>query len=171
MLRADASVTGRSIVRALCHQLCSCCEPSDSLEVGSSFYHDKRESDGVDSLTSSGLELRYQAKAWRLWAELDFGWLEPLEGDRILQVGWYLQPSYEFANGLTPYFRMERIDPSTDVASDHGYDFVAGINYEVSGGFMIKVENNYFKGASASSLAVFPGASYNEIKAAVVLGF
>jgi len=146
-------------------------EPTEALEVGTSFYHDTPDSDGVGSLTSSGLELRYQARAWKLWAELDFGWLEPLEGDNILQVGWYLQPSYEFDNGLTPYFRLERVDPSKDVAEDHGYDVIAGLNYEVSGGFMIKIENNYFKGASGSSLAEFPGASYNEIKAAVVLGF
>jgi len=146
-------------------------EPTEALEVGTSFYHDTPDSDGVGSLTSSGLELRYQARAWKLWAELDFGWLEPLEGDKILQVGWYLQPSYEFDNGLTPYFRLERVDPSKDVAEDHGYDVIAGLNYEVSGGFMIKIENNYFKGASGSSLAEFPGASYNEIKAAVVLGF
>jgi hypothetical protein len=146
-------------------------EPSEALEVGTSFYFDQPDSEGVSSLKSSGLELRYQARSWKLWAELDFGWLEPAEGDDILQVGWYLQPSYEFDNGLTPYFRVERIDPSTDVADDHGYDFIIGLNYEVSGGFMIKVENNTFKGASESSLAQFPGSSYNEIKAAVVLGF
>jgi hypothetical protein len=146
-------------------------EPTEALEVGASFYHDKADSDGVGSLTSSGLELRYQARAWKLWAELDFGWLDLQEGGEILQVGWYLQPSYEFENGLTPYFRLERVDPSTDVAEDHGYDVIAGVNFEVSGGFMIKVENNYFKGASQSSLAGFPGAGYNEIKAAVVLGF
>ncbi len=146
-------------------------EPTEALEVGTSFYHDQPDSDGVGSLTSSGLELRYQARAWKLWAELDFGWLDPEEADEILQVGWYLQPSYEFDNGLTPYFRLERVDPSTDVANDHGYDVIVGVNYEVSGGFMIKFENNYFKGASESSLAGFPGAGYNEIKAAVVLGF
>jgi len=146
-------------------------EPTEALEVGTSFYRDQPDSDGVSSLTSGGLELRYQARAWKLWAELNFGWLEPQEGDEILQMGWYLQPSYEFESGLTPYFRLERVDPSTDVADDHGYDVIAGLNYEVSGGFMIKIENNYFRGASGSSLAEFPGASYNEIKAAVVLGF
>jgi len=146
-------------------------EPSESLEVGASFYRDKQDSDGVSSLTSSGVELRYQARAWKVWAELDLGWLEPEDGDEILQMGWYVQPSYEFESGLTPYFRLERVDPSTDVADDHGYDVIAGLNYEVSGGFMIKIENNYYKGASSSSLAEFPGAGYNEIKAAVVLGF
>jgi Phosphate-selective porin O and P len=146
-------------------------EPTESLEVGTSFYHDRPDSDGVSSLTSGGLELRYQARSWKLWAEVAFGWLDPEGGDEILQMGWYLQPSYEFDNGLTPYFRLERVDPSSDRADDHGYDVIAGLNYEVSGGFMIKIENNYFKGASASSLADLPGADYNEIKAAVVLGF
>ncbi len=146
-------------------------EPTESLEVGTSFYQDTPDADGVGSLASTGVELRYQTRAWKLWAELDFGWLDPQEGDRILQTGWYVQPSYEFENGMTPYFRVERVDPSSDVDDDQGYDFIAGLNYEVSGGFMIKVENNYFKGASASSLAQFPGSGYNEIKAAVVLGF
>jgi hypothetical protein len=146
-------------------------EPSDAIEIGNSFYYDKSESDGVDDLTSYGIEFRYQSRAWRVLAEGAFGWLQPLEGDRILQVGWYVQPSYEFDNGVTPYFRIEQIDPDRSVPDDHGYDFVTGINYEISAGFMIKVENNYFKGASASSLAQYPGDGYSEIKAAVVLGF
>jgi hypothetical protein len=146
-------------------------EPTESLEVGTSFYYDKPDADEVSSLVSDGVELRYQARAWKLWAELAFGWLEPFEGDKILQVGWYVQPSYEFENGLTPYLRVERVDPDTDTADDHGYDLIVGLNYEISGGFMLKLENNYFTGASNSTLAEFPGASYNEIKAAVVLGF
>ena len=72
---------------------------------------------------------------------------------------------------MTPYVRLERIDPNTDVADDHGYNFIVGLNVEISGGFMIKAENNYYKGASDSTLARYPNASYNEIKAAVVLGF
>ena len=66
---------------------------------------------------------------------------------------------------------FERVDPNTDVANDHGYDFIAGLNWEVAPGFMFKIENNYFKGADDSTLAQFPGNGYSEIKAAVVLGF
>jgi hypothetical protein len=146
-------------------------EPSESLSVGNSFYHDKIESDGVDKIVSDGLEFRYQGATWQIWAEAAFGWLTPEEGDTILQIGWHIQPSYSFDNGLTPYARIERVDPNTKIDNDHGYDFIVGINYEVAGGFMIKAENNYFKGASESTLAQYPNASYNEIKAAVVLGF
>lgn len=146
-------------------------EPSDTISIGNSFYHDKVESDGVDKIVSDGVEFRYQGMAWQVWSEIAFGWLTPDDGDRIFQVGWYIQPSYSFDNGMTPYLRFEGVDPNRDVDEDHGYVFIFGLNYEISGGFMIKAENNYFKGASRSTLAEYPNASYNEIKAAVVLGF
>jgi Putative beta-barrel porin-2, OmpL-like. bbp2 len=146
-------------------------EPTSDLEIGNSFYYDKRTADGVNQLKSYGLELRYQVKSWRILAESAFGWLEPTEGAKVLQVGWYVQPSYEFRNGMSPYMRIERIDPDRNEANDQGYDLIVGLNYEISAGFMIKIENNHFTGASESSLAQFPGRSYNEIKAAVALGF
>lgn len=146
-------------------------EPTEAMQFGNSFYYDKQESAGVDSLVSDGLEFRYQTGTWRVIAEFVFGWLQPLDGDQVTQIESFVQPSYYFDNGMTPYLRFEYIDPDTDTAKDHGYDLVVGLNYEISGAFMIKVENNYFKGADESSLAQFPGSSYNEIKAAVVLGF
>ena len=146
-------------------------EPTDSVSIGNSFYHDKVEADGVDKIVSDGLEFRYQTDTWRVIAELTYGWLTPETGNQIQQIGWYIQPSYYFKYGLTPYLRLERVDPNLDIADDHGYDLIVGLNYEISGGFMVKVENNYYKGASNSTLAQYPNASYNEIKAAVVLGF
>ena len=146
-------------------------EPTESFSIGNSFYHDKVEADGVEKIVSDGLEFRYQTDTWRVIGELAFGWLTPERGDRIHQVGWHIQPSYYFENGLTPYVRLERVDPNTAVADDHGYDLIVGLNYEIAGGFVIKAENNYYKGASNSTLAQYPNASYNEIKAAVVLGF
>ena len=146
-------------------------EPTDSLEIGNSFYYDKRTADSVDHITSYGLELRYQTRSWRLLAESAFGWLTPLDGPAVLQVGWYVQPSYEFRNGVSPYVRFEWLDSNRDTPDDQGYDLIVGVNYEVSPGFMLKLENNKYWGGSASSLAQFPGRGYNEVKAAVVLGF
>jgi hypothetical protein len=146
-------------------------EPTGTMMVGASFYYDKVQAGGLDRLVSDGLEFRYQRGAVQLLAEVALGWLRPLEDEERLQVGWYLQPSYHFENGVTPYARLERVDPNTDRPDDHGYVFIAGVNLEISAGFMVKIENNYFKGASQSSLAQFPGRSYNELKTAVVLGF
>ena len=96
----------------------------------------------MEKIVSDGLEFRYQTDTWRVIGELAFGWLTPERGDRIHQVGWHIQPSYYFENGLTPYVRLERVDPNTAVANDHGYDLIVGLNYEIAGGFMIKAENN-----------------------------
>ena len=120
---------------------------------------------------SEGVELQFTHKDFRLWAELAFGWQRPESGPSLRQVGFYIQPSYTFANGVTPYFRFERVDPNMDRSGDHGYDVIAGVNWEISKGFALKVENNTFLGGRESSLAAYPGRSYNEVKAAVVLGF
>jgi hypothetical protein len=147
-------------------------ELSESLHVGNSFYYDKYGSEGeLDRLVSEGVELQYTRNDFRLWAELAMGWRKGNDGSTVRQLGFYIQPSYTFANGVTPYLRFERVDPNLDRSEDHGFDFIVGVNWEISRGFALKLENNYFTGASASSLAAYPGASYNEIKAAVVLGF
>lgn len=146
-------------------------EPSELFHLGNSFYYDKQDSGGTERLVSDGIELRFQSEAWRLLAEFVVGWRRLEEGGRVTQFGWFLQPSYHFENGMTPYFRLERVDPNLDSDQDHGYDVIAGLNYEITPGFMLKAENNYYKGAADSSLAEFPGASYNELKAAIVLGF
>jgi hypothetical protein len=146
-------------------------EPSGTIHVGTSLYYDKFSETDLDRLVSNGLELRYQRKQIRVLAELAFGWLRPLEGDSITQIGWFIQPSYHFSNGITPYLRLERVDPNTSVDNDHGYNLITGVNFEIAYNYIVKIENNYFKGADGSSLAQFPGNGYNEIKGAVVLGF
>lgn len=146
-------------------------EPTETLQFGNSFYYDKVESDNVTKITSDGIEIRYVSSTVQVLAEVAFGWLEPFEGETVKQIGWFVQPSYHFDNGVTPYLRYEQVDPDTDTPNDGGFDLIVGVNYEISAGFMLKLENNYFKGASNSTLAELPGASYNELKAAVVLGF
>jgi len=147
-------------------------ELTESLHLGNSFYYDKYASEGeFDRLFSDGVELQYTRNDFRLWAEVAMGWLKAETGETVKQIGFYIQPSYTFANGVSPYFRFERVDPNLDRPDDQGYDVIVGVNWEISRGFGLKLENNFFKGASESSLAAYPGASYNEIKAAVVLGF
>ena len=146
-------------------------EPHQFLQIGNSFYYDKKEFDGVDDLMSDGIELLFQRDAWRVLGEVVIGRRTMIAGERVTQLGWFVQPSYHFMNGMTPYLRLERIDPDLDLNDNHGYDFIVGFNYEIAPGFMVKAENNHFTGAAQSSLAEFTNASYNEIKAAVVLGF
>ncbi len=146
-------------------------EPNMDFQIGTSFYYDKLPEGRHQSVTSNGYQFRYQRDEIRLLGEIVVGWLKYQQGGTRTQVGWFVQPSYHFDNGITPYLRFEGIDPDTSKDADQGYDLIVGVNFEVVANFMIKVENNYFWGADESSLAEFPGNGYNEIKAAVVLGF
>ncbi len=146
-------------------------ELTGRLSMGSSFYFDRITEPGYTYLASHGIQIELIWETWRILAEGVQGFKKPDSGPAVKQIGWFIQPSYHFPNGLTPYVRFERADPDRSLGNDDGVSLVAGINYEISRSYMIKIENNYFRGASGSSLGVFPGSDYNEIKAAVVLGF
>ncbi len=147
-------------------------EPTDSLQVGASIYYDKfTEGSTLDSMHSEGIEIEWQRERVRVLGEAVFGTQSLEAGGEKTQIGWFIQPSYHFDNGVTPYLRYDWVDPDTDRPDDEGSDLIVGVNWEMSRWFMVKVENNWFKGGADSSLGQFPGRGYNEIKAAVVLGF
>jgi phosphate-selective porin len=147
-------------------------EPTDTLRLGTSFYYDSMEHAAFDSIWSQGLELEWTYRKFRVQAEAAWGSLGRREGgESIHQMGWYIQPSWHFDNGLTLYLRYDSIDPDGDVDDDQGSDFIAGLNYELSKNFQFKLENNWFQGGSATEYAALPGRDYQEIKAAVVMGF
>lgn len=145
-------------------------EPSPSLSVGYSFYFDDTTDPRLGTVVSNGIEVEATWSRLRLQAEVAIGTYSPEVGD-LTQVGFYVQPSYHFDNGLTPYLRLDYVDPDTGRDEDQGLIFIAGLNWEISKNFMLKAENNYFKGGDASSLGQFPGRSYNELKTALSLGF
>lgn len=147
-------------------------EPLETLQVGASFYYDQySEGSELDSIRSTGLELDWETSSFRVVAEVVSGKQNLEAGGSRDQLGWFIQPSWHFENGVTPYVRYDWIDPDTDRSDDEGEDIIVGVNWEVSRWFMIKVENNWFKGSEDSTLAQYPGRGYSELKAAVVLGF
>jgi hypothetical protein len=146
-------------------------EPSEQLRVGYSAYYDKFSDPKLGKLVSNGLELEWNRGRVRVLGELAFGVLSPTGVARTRQVAWYLQPSYHFGNGLTPYLRLDVLNLSTSKSDDVGTIFIAGLNYELTKQCNVKIENNYFHGGSQTSLAQFPGRGYHELKAAFVLGF
>ena len=145
--------------------------PLDTLRIGNSLYYEKTTEAGFNDLFSEGIELEYYHNHWRLLTEVAIGFKESDANGTIEQVGFYIQPSYQFDNGITPYLRLDYLDPDLDRSADHGFDIITGVNFQINQSFIIKLEHNYFKGAKNSSLSGFSGRDYNEIKAAVVLGF
>lgn len=145
-------------------------EPSFSLRIGYSFYYDKTTDPSLGTVVSNGVEIEKSWNRFHLQAEAAIGSYSP-ESGKLTQVGFYVQPSFHFDNGLTPYLRLDLVDPDTKLKDDQGLIFIVGLNWEISKNFMLKAENNYFKGGKDSSLGQFPGRGYNELKTALSLGF
>lgn len=147
-------------------------DASDELQVGTSFYYDKLAGPEFDHVVSEGLQLTYDTGTLRIMAEVVLGSLKLDSGTSLKQLGWFIQPSYRMSSGLTPYTRIEFVDPDRDADDDRGFSLVLGINYETTGGLTFKLEENYFKGEDETGgLKDLPGNDYSEIKAAVVVGF
>lgn len=146
-------------------------EPNEELRLGYSAYFDKLTDETQSKLVSNGFEIEWNRGSLRLLGELAFGVLSPKTGAGTSQVAWYLQPSYHFGNGLTPYLRLDVLNLDTKKPDDVGTLLVVGLNYELTKQCNVKLENNYFHGGKATGLATFPGRGYNEVKAAFVLGF
>ena len=147
-------------------------DPSTRLHLGTSVYFDKLSGPEYDYVVSDGIEVAYDLEPLRILAEVALGFKKPESGSVAKQLGWFIQPSYEISTRVTPYARMEFVDPDLDSGDDHGFGFVLGVNFETSGGLIVKVEENYFRGADGSGgLGELPGNDYSEIKMAVVLGF
>lgn len=139
----------------------------NNLQIGYSLYYDNGEA--ID-IMSHGVQFEYWTGNWRLLGEGVWGQRNPSPGSKFDHYGWFLQPSYHFNNGLTPYFRFEHYEPDTDISGNHGFDAVLGLNYEYNG-VIFKLENNYYFGQDDSTLGTLPGNGYNEIKGAIVVGF
>jgi len=146
-------------------------DPSSSVHLGNSFYFDKITEPGIDYLLSEGVAVEFARGELRLLAEAVVGFKKPSSGSVVKQLGWFVQPSYHFSSGATPYLRFDYVDPDLNEGNNYGFDLIVGVHYEFDGGLIAKVEHNYYKGAEGSSLGAFPANDYNEIKAAVVLGF
>lgn len=146
-------------------------DATDNLRVGYSFYRDRLSSDSFTTVVSHGIEAELNLTRFRLLGEIAVGTLGQVAGESRKQIGWYIQPSVHLAHGITPYLRLDTFNPDRRISGFEGRDFLVGVNIELAKNFQLKLENNDFKGGSKSTLARYPGRGYNEIKAALVLGF
>jgi len=148
-------------------------EPTESFRVGGSYYRDSYSAKNkrYRSLAASGLEFEFNRGGLQVLAEAAFASRENIDRSKTREATWYIQPAFHFENGVTPYVRYDWVDPDRDKSSDQGHDLIVGVNYEFQPGFMVRIENNWFKGQKNTDLASYPGGDYNEIKASIVLGW
>ncbi len=123
------------------------------------------------SLIADGIMVIMEFDKFRILAEAGIGRLDARDGDSRTQISGYVQPSYRFSSGLTPYARYEYVDPSIDVSDNSGSLWTLGINCPITSAINLKLEDNHFIGDSGSSLGEFSGNGYNEIKAAIAVAF
>ncbi len=141
------------------------------VRLGTSGYYDYLEDGGGLTLYSHGAQAEVYAGVFELWVEGVMGWRTPDNGSAATHYGWFVQPALRLQKRVTPYARFEFVDPDTGASDDTGMSVVGGVNFEPSRGLQVKVEHNWLYGASGSSLGGLPNQGYNELKAAVVLGF
>lgn len=146
-------------------------DATEKLRVGYSLYRDRPSSTTYTTVLSHGFEAELNFERFRILGEVALGTRGLKAGGNQRQLGWYIQPSFHFKKGWTPYIRLDHVNPNRRLADVGGRDFIVGVNVELSKNFQLKVENNDFRGGSKSTLAAFPGRGYHELKAALVLGF
>lgn len=159
-----------------------------NLKFGKSIYLDNLAFGEKNLLLSDGYDLEFTLENLRILGELTigtaFGSQVDLSNSKPQQIGWYLQSSYSYNNGCTPYLRYETLKlnfsgQNFSGKSNHNSSslIVVGLNYEFSNWYSLKTEVDYFffgkqnhfgKTLGKSSLA---GEGFTEIKSSLVIGF
>ncbi len=147
--------------------------PSLGLAIGLSTYLDAgTEADGDRSVRSFGAHLHYEGEHLHLWAEIDQGRLgfDDSSAD-IDQLGGFAELGYRLGN-WTPYAQLQYLNAESDALDESATMYILGVFYQFKTHAALKFENAYHKGSGQNlEFAELPGRDYNELRAAIVLGF
>ena len=147
-------------------------EPSFSFNVGASLYSDRGTEEG--SLLSYGVHTQYEGSRLLVWAEVDFGKLDlgGTGGPTIDQIGGFVDVGFPLQNGLTPYLQYQYAQTEAADLTESVNILIAGLNYTLGRHTKLKLENAYHEGSRDNlRFKDLPGRSYNELRAAIALGF
>jgi hypothetical protein len=156
----------------------------DQLELGVSGYRDSlTEPDPVTSDPGSGRTAQLSYGAHAIWrssfgpgVELEYvrGSLKPSSaavGPKLSGQGATAMVWWTLEDRVTPYARVEWLDPNADVSKDGALLMLAGVNVRVPGGLVLKAELDRFDLQEANPEYGGGLGDYVELKAAVVVGF
>ncbi len=146
-----------------------------NLKLGKSVFIDN-VADGKNLLIfSDGYEAEY---VWDRFSILGEGIISTLfskdstgNKQNIQQRGAYMQASYNFNMGMTPYLRVEVFDPNSRTKEDYTWVLLTGLHYEFSNWYVFKLSAAYHHYAKNSHYPLLRGAGYTEIQSSLVLGF
>jgi len=162
-----------------------------NLEVGLSGYVDTVTVDGFAGTlrqVAYGLSLKWSLPSPAIGLEAEFVGADftpsPLLKDAVdtafpaapldtkTTKGATLMAFWQATDDLTPYARLEWLDLDDDVEDDATTLLLAGLNYRVAGGLVLKVEGDYTMAQKNSAFGDgTDGLNFFEVKAAAVVGF
>jgi hypothetical protein len=94
--------------------------------------------------------------------------------DTATTLGATAMVYWHATDAITPYARFEYLNPDDDIDDDVTTLILAGVNWRVGGGLVVKVEGDYTNAQKATAWGVDNGdkaLSFFEVKAAAVVGF
>ena len=152
-------------------------QPVKNLKVGVSYYSDALNAyDTVGALTahrtllmSLGGHVEYQIKGLGFEFEFVTGSTTVYDQDPSTKNGLEGMVYYTINERYTPFFRYESLDPNVDISDDEASLVSLGLNTRIDEGYFFKIQYNITSSGDAN--ARFNGVGYQEIQAAIVLGF
>jgi hypothetical protein len=171
-----------------------------NIEVGVSGYLDTAQvfdptADGGDGAnfagnmlqTAFGASLKWSLPAPAVGVELEFvtGDFKPTQRlknavaaiypadplDTASTRGWSAMAYWRATESLTPYVRYERLALDIDRVDDTTALILGGVNYQVGGGLVLKLEGDYTMAQRNTPIGDGAYLAYFEVKAAAVVGF
>ena len=140
--------------------------------IGASAYADHGAEGG--NINSLALHAEYEGDTFQLSAEADFGTLDldQVGEPDIDQLGGYVELGLPLDNGLTPYLQYQYVETEAADLEQSAFIVIAGLNYVFRDYAHLKFENAYHKGSTDNTrFNDLSGRDYNELRAAIVLGF
>ncbi|PCJ17818.1 MAG: hypothetical protein COB04_08135 [Gammaproteobacteria bacterium] len=151
---------------------------SDVLQLGASFYKDHINSDYDDDgdllararIASYGVQVRWSPyELFQTEFEYVAGTVKRDDTEKISRKAYTVMFSSELTEEVTPYLRIEMLEPNTDVSDDQGMLTIVGVNWQITTNAFLKFELNSTDTEEAN--AKFEGQDFKEFKASLSVGF
>jgi len=147
--------------------------PTDTLQVGFSFYRDSmQDTSATIEIGSYGLQLEWESQGdQEIGVEFEFvsGNEDHSNGANIQRHAYTFMVFKPVTDTITPYVRVEYLEPNQDITDDEASVLVLGSNILIDEGMFLKLELDYFSGEDNNG--DLSGASYSEVKMSLSVGF
>ena len=149
----------------------------DNFQLGASFYRDhmNAEYDDGDVVARARIASYGVQANWfmldSIYVEFEYvaGTVKRDDTEKISRNAFTLMLSVEVTDMITPYLRVEVLEPDTETSDDEGVLTILGVNWQIASNAYLKFELDDMSTEDAN--AKFEGEDFQEIKASLSIGF